>query len=54
MSGGWGEVCGDHFNETERDVACHQLGYISSLNDNDDRRYVISYSGCGLLMLEWV
>ena len=38
VSGRWGEICGDEFNETERDVACHQLGYISSLSNTTRNR----------------
>ena len=38
MSGRWGEICGDGFNKTERDVACHQLGYISSLSKTNRNR----------------
>ncbi|XP_011406026.2 PREDICTED: neurotrypsin-like [Amphimedon queenslandica] len=38
-STGWGEVCGDNFNITERNVACHQLGYSSSLNNDTINSY---------------
>ena len=41
VGGQWGEVCGDDFNNTEADVACHQLGFVNSVyNQSFQERYI--------------